>query len=65
MKVRCRIEMDTEAGDYEVYFENKSNPGKSMNYHELKKMLSKVIKDWERKLETGIDSDEQVTKFIH
>lgn len=64
-KIRCRMEIDTSTLDYEIYFENISNPGQPMEYHEIRDVMAKVFTDWGNKLEEGIESTDEVMKSIH
>ena len=65
MKFKSRIEVDTESGEYEVHFENVSNPGENMDYYELREHLAKVFTDWGQSIEEDDDSSDQVIKSIH
>ena len=64
-KIRCRIEVNLETGDYEIFLENITNPGQPMDYHHIRKTMTKVLTDWGVTLEEGIDSTDEVIKSIH
>lgn len=55
MKFRTTIDFDTETGDYNIKFNNLSNPGDPMNLSEVQECVALVIKDWYLQLE---DADE-------
>lgn len=64
MKVKCIIDMDLESNDYEVSFTSGNKEG--IDYYEVKKFLQHVLADWSKQIEdSGIDSDDNVTKAIH
>ena len=64
-KVQLKLDIDMDSGDYEIKFHNLSHPGESIDYSELQKLLSQVLTDFSLQINTGIDSDEQITKEIH
>ncbi len=49
MKVQCDILLDLEAGTYDVKFHNLTEPGAPMDYRRLRKVLRKVLEDFDDK----------------
>lgn len=64
-KITCRMEIDLETLEYEIYFENASKKSEEIDFHEIRSAMIKVFTDWGNKLEEGIDSTDKVIKNIH
>ena len=66
MKVKITIELNTETGEYSLQFHNSDNPSESIDYNSVKDMVVKVFALVDDDInETGIDSNDKVTKMIH
>lgn len=49
-KVGVETTIDLDTGEYNVTVKNISEPGKPVEYHELKNALNKVFSNWENKV---------------
>lgn len=45
MKVRCDIILDLDTGEYELTVHNLSNPGESMDYLHIRRVLRRMFED--------------------
>ena len=58
MKIGINIEHDLDSGDYEIKFNNLSNPGEPMELHEVQEALSAIVKDFYLKIDKADDLPE-------
>ena len=66
MKLKCIIEMDLDSKDYEMTFKTTEVRHEDIDYYEVKQLLDKIFSDWVNQVEeSGINSDENITKEIH
>ncbi len=49
MKVQCDIVLDLETGSYDLKFHNLTQPGAAMDYVRLRKVLRRIIEDFDEK----------------
>ncbi len=65
-KIGVTTIIDLETGEYELRFQNVSNKGEPMDYYEVLNALIKVVRDWERQVDSlGPNSDENILKNIN
>ena len=50
-KIRITVEVDMEDGEYDIWFNNISNPGESMDAFKIQTILRRIFKDWDSKLD--------------
>ena len=65
MKVKCELNIDTETGEWEIRFWNKTKPGEPVDYTEVKPLLDQIFKSYDKQVMEGILSDDNVFKEIH
>ena len=67
MKVECKLKMDLESGEYEIFFDSLDEARKEdIDYYLVKKFIYKCLEDWSNRIEnSGIESTDKVIKSIH
>lgn len=49
MKIQCDILLDLDTGNYDLRFHNLSEPGAAMDYKRIRRVLKKVLTDFDDK----------------
>ncbi|MBN1959762.1 MAG: hypothetical protein JW841_02345 [Deltaproteobacteria bacterium] len=49
MDIKCEITFNTESGDYNVRFQNITEPGALMDYSRMRLILSRIIQDFDER----------------
>lgn len=53
MRVIVELDLETSTGDYGITFRCPDNPGASIDYTEMMKVLARIFEDVETKAATG------------
>ena len=51
MQVRITIDLEWETGEYDIVFKSLSDPGSSIDYTTLRKVLNRVFTDLDNKVD--------------